>query len=160
MEDTSYWFGIVFDTSKCVINCESSVLLPGATGDKKVWALVEQRIKDFDSLYRSQQSSQEAISDITALTILQHASSCKALCFMAINRVQDVLFYHTTDISLEEAIEKAVLEINRFEQVFIPWIDKLARDYLLLNDELQIAYCKYIIWDIVFCASYADLFKF
>lgn len=143
MEDTAYWFGIVCDTSRCLLRCQTSILLPALTGDAKVWNLVRKQIQKFDLTYRPLHSSKDRLSDETVLAILQYGSSCKTLCWAAISRVQDALFYHMTGMSFEAAMENAITELDLFEDIFGPLLDQCARDYMLLSEKLRVSYCEF-----------------
>ncbi|RDW57124.1 hypothetical protein BP6252_13870 [Coleophoma cylindrospora] len=140
LEDTAFWFGIVCDTSRCLLKFQSSILLPGLTGDTKVWNLVRKQIEGFDTIYRHMQTSRTVLSDKDVLAIIQYGSSCKTLCWAAISHVQDTFIHHMTGLTPAIAIEKAMTELDRFEDVFGPLLDHIARDYLLLGEKSRVGY--------------------
>lgn len=142
LEDTAFWFGVVCDTSRCLIKCQSSILLPGLTGDSKVWNLVRRQIEEFDMMYRHLHNSRNVLTDDDTLKIIQYSSSCKTLCWAAISHVQDAYIHQMTGISVEAAIDKAVIELNQFEDVFGPLLSHIARDYLLLGEKTRVSYCE------------------
>ncbi|KAH8801422.1 hypothetical protein F5884DRAFT_514072 [Xylogone sp. PMI_703] len=138
--DTAYWFGIVYDTSRCLTGCQSSVLLPGLSGEKEVWDLVRNQTNNFDVIYRSMSSSTAVLTDEIVITIIQYGSSYKTLVWKTITRVQNSLFHQPSALPLETALENAIEAISRFEHIFSPLLDQCARDYLLLCEKSRISY--------------------
>ena len=143
-QDIAYWLGIVCDTARSLTQCRSSILLPGRSGDTKVWNYLRQRTANFDKSFRSLHGSQEPMSDEMVATILQHATACKSMCWWTMTRVQDALFHRMTDELVETALESAVQEIHRFHNLFAPLLDICARDFMIMNQRNQINYCKHL----------------
>ena len=144
-QDIAYWLGIVCDTSRSLTQCRSSILLPGRSGDTKVWNFLRRRTATFDQSFRSLHGSQEPMSDEMMATILQHATACKSMCWWTMTRVQDALFHRMTDELVETALESAVQEIRRFHDLFSPLLDMCARDFVILNQKNQVNYRKYLL---------------
>lgn len=142
-QDIAYWVGVVSDTSRSLTRCRSSILLPGRSGDTKVWNYLRQRIAIFDQSFRSLHGSQQPLSDEVAAAILQHATACKSMCWWTMTRVQDALFHRLTDELVETALESTVEEIRRFHDLFAPLLDLCARDFMIINQQNQISYRKY-----------------
>jgi len=142
LADTAYWFGIVIDGSRALTRCQPSVLLPGLSGESQVWDLVRKQSESFDMIYRSMQSSKPLLTDGTVMTIIQYGSSCKTLFWKAVSRVQEYFFYQTVEQSLDAILENVVREMNRFEDVFGPFLEQCGRDYVLLSEKSRISYCE------------------
>ncbi len=144
MTNVAYWFSIISDTTRALTRCRPSILLPGSTGEAKIWAAVRQRTRDFEQQYRSLKVYQwrTPFSDDQVITILQYAYAMKTLVWAAITRVQDALVHQISDTSLSEAVDAARKESNRFEEVFGQLICMCQRDFLLLNRTTQMCYSK------------------
>ncbi len=142
MQDMAYWLGVLSDTSRSLTQCRSSVLLPGQSGDLKVWSQVRQRTQVFDLSFRSLHHSQQSMSDEVVATILQNASAYKTMYWWTITRVHDALFHHTTDELIEVALERALQELRGFQDIFGPLLDMCARDFMILNQRNQVSYRK------------------
>ena len=52
MASVAYWFGIISDTTRALTRCRPPILLPGASGDAKVWTHVRQRAEEFRERFR------------------------------------------------------------------------------------------------------------
>jgi len=144
LEDTAYWFGIVIDTSRSMIRCQNPILLPGTAGHaQQVWELVRKQVENFHLHHPTlHPSTKSALSEDTVLTILQHGSSCKTLCWASVTGVQDALFYNLSGVATNVAVDSALNEFRRFDKVFSSLLDQCARDFLLLSDKSRVSYCK------------------
>ena len=144
MASVTYWFGIISDTTRALTRCRPSILLPGATGEAKVWAHVRQRAQEFEERYSSLKIYRwrTPFSDDQVIKILQYAFAMKTLVWAAITRVQDALVHQMSGISLAEAVDAARKESNRFEEVFGQLLCMCQRDFLLLNRNTQMCYSK------------------
>ncbi|KEF52262.1 uncharacterized protein A1O9_11502 [Exophiala aquamarina CBS 119918] len=140
MTDIAYWFGVISDTTRSLTRCRPSVLLPGQSGEKKVWSAVRQRTDAFEREFQSLIDLRAPLSDSLVTLILQHAFAFKTLVWAAITRVQDAVFHQLSDISLPEAIETVRVESNRFERVFGTLLSYCHRDFMLLNRSTQLSY--------------------
>ena len=145
-QGTAYWLGIVSDTARSVTKCRPSILLPGRSGDTKVWNYVRQRTAMLDPSFRSLHGTQQPISDEVVATILQHATACKSMCWWTITRVQDALFHRIADESVEQALESTVTDFRQYHDLFDPLMEICARDFMILNHQNQLHYCEYLMW--------------
>ena len=147
MASVVYWFSIISDTTRTLTRCRPSLLLPGGSGDAKVWAHVRQRAQEFQQRYSSLKIYRwrTPFSDDQVLTILQSAFAMKTSVWAAITRVQDALVYQLSGISLVDAVDAARKESNRFEEVFGQLLCMCQRDFLLLNRNTQMCYSKFRI---------------
>ena len=144
MMDIAYWFGVISDTTRSLMRCQPSIMLPGRSGEGKVWAAVRQRTKTFESEFKNLATLRAPLSDGMVITILQHAFAFKTLVWAAITRVQDALFHQVSDITLSEAIDTVRTDSNRFEEVFSPLLSICERDFILLSRTTQMSYSKKI----------------
>lgn len=144
MEDTAYWFGIVCDTSRSLIACQPSILLPTTAAESKIWASVQQEISAFQHRAESQhwKDSRVPMSIERLYSTVGNGSACKTMVWSAISKVQDALFLRLTDISVEEAINNALREMDRFEQAFGALLGLCRRDFTLLNEKIRTCSCK------------------
>ena len=142
MMDIAYWFGAISDTTRSLTRCRPSIMLPGRSGEGKVWTAVRQRTETFEAEFRSLAQLRAPLSDSKVITILQHAFTFKMLVWAAITRVQDALFHQMSDITLAEAIATVRTESNRFEEVFGPLLSICQRDFMLLSRTTQMSYSK------------------
>lgn len=147
MVSVAYWFGIISDTTRALTRCRPPILLPGASGDAKVWAHVRQRVQEFQQQYSYLKIYQwrTPFSDDQVLTILQYAFAMKTSVWAAITRVQDAMVHQLSGISLADAVDAARKESNRFEEVFGQLLCMCQRDFLLLNRNTQMCYSKFEI---------------
>ncbi|KAK5181773.1 hypothetical protein LTR44_005973 [Exophiala sp. CCFEE 6388] len=140
LRDTAYWFGIVIDGSRALTRCRLSVLLPGFNGESQVWDHVRKQSENFDAVYRPMRPSRALLTDETVMTMIQYGSSCKTLFWKAVSRLQEYLVFHAMEVPLQTLLEKVVQEMDRFENVFGPFLDKCGRDYILLSEKSRISY--------------------
>lgn len=140
MQDMAYWFSVTCDTSRSLTLCRSSILLPGHSGDMKVWSHVRGNMQDFHTSYQHLRHARIPMTDDAAIIILQHASACQKMFSSAIVRVQDALYHHEIDIPLETTIANAFRQFEQFEEVFGSHLDRCSRDFMLLNEQNQIGY--------------------
>ena len=146
MMDIAYWFGAISDTTRSLSRCRPSIMLPGRSGEGKVWAAVRQRTEAFESEFGSLATLRAPLSDSKVVVILQHAFAFKMLVWAAIIRVQDALFHQMSEITLEEAVATVRTESNRFEEVFFPLLSICQRDFMLLSRTTQMSYSK-ALWN-------------
>lgn len=142
MTDIAYWFGIISDTTRSLTRCRPSVLLPGGSGEKKVWSAVRERTDTFEKEFQSLVDLRAPLADNFVNLILQHAFAFKTLVWSAITRVQDAVFHQVSDISLADAIDTVRIESNRFERVFGTLLSYCQRDFMLLNRSTQLSYSE------------------
>ena len=141
-QDMMFWFGVVCDTKRTMSRCRSSILLPGLSGDEKVWVHVRQRLKDFNDIFQPVCHSIAPLLENTASIILQHASACKSMCWNSITVVQDTIFHQMIGIPLNVAVDRALKDFSYFQDVFSPLLNLCARDFMMMTDRNQISYCK------------------
>lgn len=142
LEDAAYWFGIVIDGSRSLIRYQPSVLLSGLQGDSLVWTPIKHQTEALRLASESLQASKAVLTDETITTMIQHGSACKTLFWKTVSRIQDYLFYHTVEASLEDLLKGAKEEMTRFETVFNPFFDQCARDWILLSEKSRLSFCK------------------
>ena len=146
MEDTAHWFGIICDTSRSLIGCQPSILLPSNT-ESKVWRSVRQEISDFQQRARSEhwRDSQLPLSIERLYSIVGNGSACRAMVWSAISKVQEALFHNMTDISVEGATHHALQELDRFNEIFGCLVGICRRDFVLLNEKIRISCCRFSV---------------
>lgn len=154
LASVAYWFGIISDTTRALTRCRPPILLPGASGDAKVWTHVRQRAEEFRDRYSflTVYRWRTPFSDDEVLTILQYAFAMKTSVWAAITRVQDALVHQLSGLSLADAVDAARKESNRFEEIFGQLLCMCQRDFLLLSRNTQMCYSKFKIpLGILFC---------
>ncbi|ETN40865.1 uncharacterized protein HMPREF1541_05145 [Cyphellophora europaea CBS 101466] len=140
LEDSAYWFGIVCDVSRSLLRCQPPIVLSGPSAHARVWQLVSRQVEDFAAQSISMHTSKDILDDATVLQILQMGSSCKTMCWAAITDVQDTLFYERTSLSFQQSLSFCLDMLQQFEAIFLPLLDKCARDFLLLSDKSRLGY--------------------
>lgn len=144
MSNLAQWFGIISDTTRALIRCRPSVLLPpGCDSETKVWAPVRARTQSFQSQFDSLRQLQTPIRDDQLMEILQHAHAYKTLVWAAITRVQDALVHQMSGISVAEAVEAARKESNAYQEIFGTLLCLGLRDFMLLNRTTQMYFSEY-----------------
>ncbi|EXJ66805.1 uncharacterized protein A1O5_10000 [Cladophialophora psammophila CBS 110553] len=118
MSRLAFWFGVISDTTRALTRCRPSIMLPGNTGESKVWSTVRQRTQLFEPQFESLRAQPTPFTDDQVVAVLQHAFPLKTLVWAAITRVQDALVHQLSGISLAEAVDNARKESNLFEQTF------------------------------------------
>ncbi|KAH8807868.1 hypothetical protein F5884DRAFT_790344 [Xylogone sp. PMI_703] len=139
MEDTAHWFGIICDASRSLTVCQPSILLPNASAESKIWTSIRQEMFAFQQRAYSQHWIGSRLPSIERLySTVGNGWAGKAMVWNAISKVQEALFHNLTGISLEEAISKALQEMDRFEQTFGALLGMCRRDFVLLNEKIRI----------------------
>ncbi|KAK5064329.1 hypothetical protein LTR84_000162 [Exophiala bonariae] len=146
LEDTAYWFGIVIDGSRALTRCQPSVLLPGLTGDSRVWDLIKRQSENSANVFRSISSAKTLLTDETVTIMVQYGFQCKTLFWKAVSRLQECLFYQSIEVSLAVVLGDIEREITRFEKNFTHFLDKCGRDYILLSVKSRINYFDTLDW--------------
>ncbi|KIW95583.1 uncharacterized protein Z519_04168 [Cladophialophora bantiana CBS 173.52] len=137
MSRLAFWFGVISDTTRALTRCRPSIVLPGNTGESKVWSTVRQRTQLFEPQFKSLRAQPTPFTDDQVVAVLQHAFPLKTLVWAAITRVQDALVHQLSGISLAEAVDNARKESNLFEQTFGQLLCLCQRDFLLLTRTTQ-----------------------
>lgn len=140
MQDTALWFGVIADTARSLTLRQPFIFLLGKSAEPRVWSYVRARTEIFDKSLRPMHYSQQLMSAEMAAIILQHGSACRSLFWWTIARIRDALFHHAVDETVEETVDKAVLEYDRFQGVFGPFLDSCARDFMALSQQNQVRY--------------------
>ncbi|OQV08533.1 hypothetical protein CLAIMM_12789 isoform 2 [Cladophialophora immunda] len=140
LEDTAYWFGVVIDGSRSLTRCQPSVLLPGLQGEAQVWSPIKDQTEMFRTTYGSIPTSKAPLTDEIVMTMIQHGAACKTLFWKSVSRIQDYLFYQTVESPLEVLVNSAAEEMARFEDVFDPFFNQCARDWILLSQKSRLSY--------------------
>ncbi|CEL09733.1 hypothetical protein ASPCAL12863 [Aspergillus calidoustus] len=139
MVDTAYWFGIVCDTSRCLLTGSASVLFPDRTAHLSVRHILRRQIEGFRSNSEGLCQSKSPLPENTIYKIVCHGSAAKSLCWLAIVPVQRAIICSEADTALDETIGQCIREIEQFESLFSPFLDMFLRDYLLLSRELRVS---------------------
>lgn len=140
MEDTMFWLGVLHDISRSIMHRLPSVILPGASGDKKVWDFIRQRTVIFDQSFRALRSSPLPLSHDITMVLLQHASACKTMYYGVISQFFDAVIHHNAELR-EETAQRVLDESRRFHDVFDQLLALCARDYMTLTPDSQLHYC-------------------
>ncbi|OAL22846.1 hypothetical protein AYO22_06754 [Fonsecaea multimorphosa] len=119
LEDTAYWFGV---------------------GEALVWRSIKEQTETFRTTYRSIHTSKAPLTDEIVMTMIQHGAACKTLFWKSVSRIQDYLFYQTVESTLEVLVKNAAEEMARFEEVFDPFFNQCARDWILLSQRSRLSY--------------------
>jgi hypothetical protein len=141
LQDSIFWLGVLCDTSWALIHQTQSVILPGRSGDKKVWDLIRQRTVIFDQSFRVLHDSLLPLSPDIIVVVLQHASACKTMYSGVVVQFCDSVFHHNVE-SVESAARQVSEESRRFHDVFDRLLALCARDYLAISPESQVNYCE------------------
>ncbi|OHE90788.1 hypothetical protein CORC01_13928 [Colletotrichum orchidophilum] len=140
LEDSAYWFGLVCDISRSLLRCQPPVLICGPSSQARVWALVSHQVDDFAAYTTGNGPTTDLLSDAMVLKILQLGSSCKTMCWASVTDVQDSLFYNRTSLTPQAALKFCFSKLRQFETVFGPHMERIARDFILLNEKSQLGY--------------------
>jgi hypothetical protein len=147
LEDSAYWFSLVCDVSRSLLRCQPPVLVSGPSSQARVWALISQQVDDLAAYTTANFPTTDLLNDTMVLKILQIGSSCKTMCWASVTDVQDALFYNRTSITLQAAVEFCLSKLKQFETVFGPHMERIARDFVLLNEKSQLGYSKSPVTD-------------
>lgn len=142
LADTAYWFGIVIDGSRAVTKCQPSILLPSLNGESQVWDPIRKQVENADMIYRAVQSTKGPLTDDTVMAMIQYGFAYKTLFWKAISWVQDYFFYHTVDLPVETLVGNVACEMDRFQDIFGPFLDHCALDYVLLSEKSRLCYSE------------------
>lgn len=140
LQDSIYWLGVLCDSSRSLIRQSPPVLLPGRSGDRRVWDFIRQRTVIFDQSFRVLHSSPLPLPADVIVVVLQHASACKTMYLGVLNQFCDAAFYHKLE-PIEDAARRVSDESRRFHDVFDRLLAMCAREYLTMSSENQIHYC-------------------
>lgn len=140
--DIMYWFGIILDTTRSLTRCRPSIMLPGRSGEVKVWSTIRKRTDIFEQEHKALHNLRAPLDDSKVIIILQHAFAFKVLVWAAIIRVQDAIHHQVSEITLDEALEAVRRDSNRFEEVFEPLLSLCQRDFIYLSRSTQMSYSK------------------
>ena len=144
LQDSIFWLGVVCDTSRSLIHHSPSVILPGRSGDRKVWGFIRQRTVIFDQSFRVLHGSAQPLPADIIVVVLQHASACKTMYLGVVNQFYEAAF-HVNGESVEDAAGRVAEESRRFQDVFDPLLVMCARDYLTMKPESQLHYSEYLL---------------
>lgn len=143
MSSLAFWFGIISDTTRALIRCRPSILLPpGCDSEAKVWTPVRNRTQWFKKQFAPLRQLQTPIRDDQVMEILQHALANKTLVWAAITRVQDALVHQMSGVSLAEAVDTAREESNAYQETFGQLLCLGLRDFMLLNRVTQMCFSE------------------
>ena len=142
MEDLAYWFGILCDTSRSLAKCQPPAIADASTTEGQIWDQVRQQVDEFKVSCKNWRNSRVPISIDVLYNVVGHGTACRAMVWRAISRVQDALFYHLTDITVEEATRVALQEFTRFNDTFEYLLGLCKRDFILLNEKIRVSCCK------------------
>jgi hypothetical protein len=143
MSNLAFWFGIISDTTRALIRCRPSILLPpGCDSEAKVWTPVRNRTQWFKKQFEPLRQLQTPIHDGQVMDILQHAFAVKTLVWAAITRVQDALVHQMSGVSLAEAVDAAREESNAYQETFGQLLCLGLRDFMLLNRVTQMCFSE------------------
>lgn len=144
MSSLAHWFGIVSDTTRALIRCRPSILLPpGCDSETKVWTPVRNRTQTFKMQFDPLRQLQAPIREDQLTEILQHALAYKTLVWAAITRVQDALVHQMSGVSVAEAVDAARKERNAYQEIFGNLLCLGLRDFVLLNSITQMYFSEY-----------------
>ncbi|ETN43736.1 uncharacterized protein HMPREF1541_02895 [Cyphellophora europaea CBS 101466] len=142
VRDILYWTGILTDVWRTTFCCRPAIVLPGRIGEARVWSHVREHLAAFDRAFAQVRESGDFISDPLATIILQHASACKSMFWYSVSKVQDSLINHIVDDPLDVTFATAMREKDLWERVFGSLVGSVERDYVMLDAQNQIGYCK------------------
>lgn len=142
LTNTAYWFGIVIDGSRAVTKCQPSILLPGLTGESQVWDPIRKQVENADVIYQSARSTKCPLTDDIVMTMIPYGFAYKTLFWKAVSLVQDYFFYHTVELPVETIVGNVACEMDRFQNVFEPFLDQCVLDYVLLSEKSRLLYSK------------------
>jgi hypothetical protein len=143
MSSLAFWFGIISDTTRALIRCRPSILLPpGCDSEAKVWTAVRNRTQWFKKQFEPLRQLQTPVRDDQVMEMLQHALAGKTLVWAAITRVQDALVHQMSGVSLAEAVDVAREESNAYQETFGQLLCLGLRDFMLLNRVTQMCFSE------------------
>lgn len=139
LRNPMFWLGVITDSTRSLLQQSPSIVLPGRSGDNKVWDLIRQRNvifnQSFESLHGSPLPLPHDVTDI----ILQHALACKTMSYGIINQFCDALFHGKTE-PVEVAAQRVLEECHRFHDTLDPLLSICARDYSMMRIGNQLNY--------------------
>ena len=144
MEDIVYWFGILCDTARSVVKCKPPIITDISAHDAEFWERVRQQADDFKASCKNWRYSLVPISLDVLYDVVGRGSACRAMIWSAISGVQDALFHHLTNTTVEEATRLALREFGRFNETFEYLLGLCKRDFILLNEKMRVTCCTLV----------------
>lgn len=141
MRGNVFWLGVIVDTTRSLLQQRPSILLPGRSGDEKVWNFIRQRTIIFDQSFRSLHGSPLPLTRDVTTTVLQHASACKTMYLGMMNQFFDAVLNYPPEF-VEDAAERVVVESRRFHNAFDQLLAMCARDYMTMSGLSQLNYSE------------------
>ena len=142
MRGNVFWLGVIVDTTRSLLQQRPSILLPGRSGDEKVWNFIRQRTVIFDQSFRSLHGSPLPLTRDVTTTVLQHASACKTMYSGMMNQFFDAVLHYPPEFA-DDAAERIVVESRRFHNAFDQLLAMCARDYTTMSGLSQLNYSEF-----------------
>ena len=145
LQNSMFWLGVICDSTRSLLQQYPSVVLPGKSGDGKVWDLIRQRNLIFDQSFRSLHGSPLPLPPEVTDIVLQHTLACKTMHFGMLNQFCDAAFHNKTE-SIEDAAQRVLVESRRFHDTLDQLLSLCARDYATMRVENQLNYSASKSW--------------
>lgn len=139
LRTSMFWLGVICDSTRSLLQQCPSIVLPGRSGDAKVWDLIRQRNVIFDQSFRGLHTSPLPLPHDVTDIVLQHALACKTMHFGMLNQFLDAAFHNPTG-SIDDAAQRLLDESCRFHDTLGPLLSMCARDYSNMQVGCQLNY--------------------
>lgn len=141
LTDAMFWMGVIVDSTRSLVQQSSSVILPGRSGDGKVWDLIRQRNVIFGQSFKVLHASSLPLGQDVTDIVLQHALACKTMYFGVLNQFCDAAV-HDKSQSVEDAAQRVLEESCRFHDTLDQLLNLCTRDYLSVKLATRLNYSK------------------
>lgn len=141
LRDAMFWMGVIVDSTRSLVQQCSSVILPGRSGDGKVWDLIRQRNVILGQSFRVLHASPLPLGQDVTDIVLQHSLACKTMYFGVLNQFCDAAI-HDKSQSIDDAAQRVLEESRRFHDTLDQLLNLCARDYLSVKLATRLNYSK------------------
>ncbi|KAJ5580224.1 NAD(P)-binding protein [Penicillium hispanicum] len=140
-QNVAYWCGIVIENG-CRFTRPHS---PGRgllfSSNNQFWMNVRDQTSAFHQSFQCLHGMAEPMSKDVRFIVLQHATMHKCMAWWDMGNVQCA----ATEAELVERTELAVRDVLAFQEVFVPLLDLVARDFLLIHPRDQLNYILLVV---------------
>ena len=144
LRNSMFWLAVIYDSQRSLMQLTPSMILPGTSGDAKVWDRIRQRHVIFDQSFKGLRGSAVPLSDDVINVVLQHALACKTMHLGMINQFCDAALHNkASSKSIDAAAQRIQDESNRFHDSLNDLLTLCARDYSAMSRKNQLNYSKH-----------------
>ena len=141
LRDSMFWLAVICDSTRSMLQLSPSVVLPGRSGDAKVWDMIRRRNTIFDKSFKGLHDSALPLSDDVVNIVLQHSVACKTMHIGMINQFFDAVFHNkSSSEAIEEAAQRILDECNRFHDSLRDLLALCSRDFSTMTVGNKLTY--------------------